>query len=77
MPERANPLKLAAIRSFGAQVIEWGVDFDAAREHCEQLAASHGYRYVHTANEPALIAGVGTLTLGILKEGLATRSRSS
>jgi threonine dehydratase len=68
VPEKANPLKLAPIRSFGAQVIEWGVDFDSAREHCEQLAATHGYRYVHTANEPALIAGVGTLTLEIIED---------
>lgn len=68
VPEKANPLKLAGIRSFGAQVIEWGVDFDSAREHCEKLAAAHGYRYVHSGNEPALIAGVGTLTLEILED---------
>jgi threonine dehydratase len=48
-------------------VIFFGRDFDEAREHCEQLAAEHGYRYIHSGNEPLLIAGVGTYTLEILE----------
>jgi threonine dehydratase len=60
VPEGANPLKVGAIRAFGAEIVEAGRDFDEAREHCEQLAAEHGYRYVHSGNEPHLIAGVGT-----------------
>jgi threonine dehydratase len=58
---------VSAIRSFGAAVVEHGRDFDEAREHCEKLAARHGYRYVHSGNEPALIAGVGTHTLEALE----------
>jgi threonine dehydratase len=38
------------------------------REHCEQLASEHGYRYVHSGNEPLLIAGVATETLELLEE---------
>jgi threonine dehydratase len=68
VPEAANPVKLAAIRALGAELIEHGRDFDAAREHCEGLAAEHGYRYVHSGNEPLLIAGVGTETLEILED---------
>jgi threonine dehydratase len=68
VPENANPVKLAAMRSLGAEVIEHGADFDTAREHAERLAAEHGYRYVHSGNEPLLIAGVGTGTLEILEE---------
>jgi threonine dehydratase len=45
-----------------------GKDFDAAREHCEGLAEEHGYRYVHSGNEPLLIAGVGTETLEIIED---------
>ena len=63
VPEDANPVKLAAMRALGAELIVHGPDFDAAREHCEGLAAEHGYRYVHSGNEPLLIAGVGTGTL--------------
>jgi threonine dehydratase len=36
--------------------------------HCERLAAEHGYRYIHSGNEPDLIAGVATHTLEILEE---------
>ena len=67
VPENANPVKVTAIRAQGAELIEHGMDFDAAREHCERLAAEHGYRYVHSGNEPHLIAGVGTETLEILE----------
>ena len=68
VPVDANPVKLAAMRAQGAELIEHGRDFDAAREHCAALAEEHGYRYVHSGNEPLLIAGVGTETLEILED---------
>ncbi len=67
VPEGANPIKVAAMRGLGAEVIERGHDFDAAREYCAELAASRGYRYIHSGNEPLLIAGVATLVLEILE----------
>ncbi|HUC56664.1 MAG TPA: threonine/serine dehydratase [Streptosporangiaceae bacterium] len=67
VPKEANPVKVDSMRSLGAEVIFHGKDFDDAREHCEKLAAEHGYRYIHSANEPALIAGVGTGTLELLQ----------
>ena len=66
VPENANPLKVAAIRAFGAEVIPYGRDFDEAREHCDELSRERGYRYVHSGNEPHLIAGVATATLEML-----------
>lgn len=68
VPENANPLKLEAMRGYGAELVEHGQDFDDAREHAEELARTHGYRYVHSGNEPHLIAGVGTHTLELLDE---------
>jgi threonine dehydratase len=68
MPEQANPVKVESMRALGAEVVFHGRDFDDARQHCEQLAARHGYRYIHSGNEPALIAGVATSTLEILEE---------
>jgi threonine dehydratase len=68
VPEQANPVKVESMRALGAEVISRGQDFDEAREHCEKLAAERGYRYIHSANEPALIAGVATYTLEILAE---------
>jgi threonine dehydratase len=67
MPEQANPVKVESMRALGAEVIFRGRDFDDAREYCEKQAAEHGYRYVHSGDEPALIAGVATCTLEILQ----------
>jgi threonine dehydratase len=67
VPEGANPVKLAAMKRFGAELVVQGRDFDDAREHCEGLAREHGYRYIHSGNEPHLIAGVGTATLEMLE----------
>jgi threonine dehydratase len=56
------------MRAFGATVIEEGNDFDEAREYVERASVERGLRYVHSANEPLLIAGVGTYALEIFEE---------
>jgi threonine dehydratase len=68
VPEGNNPEKNAAMRAYGATVEEGGRDFDEARERCERRAADTGARYVHSANEPLLIAGVGTYALEVFEE---------
>ncbi|HEY3957871.1 MAG TPA: threonine/serine dehydratase [Streptosporangiaceae bacterium] len=67
MPEQANPVKVESMRALGAEIVFAGRDFDEAREQCEKQAAGHGYRYIHSGNEPDLIAGVATCTLEILE----------
>ncbi len=67
-PEGANPGKVAAMRELGAEVKLVGANYDEARLACERMAASEGYRYIHSGDEPLLIAGVGTHTLEILGE---------
>jgi threonine dehydratase len=67
VPRGSNPDKIAAMRVMGATVIEHGRDYDDAREHVEALAPQEGWRYVHSANEPHLIAGVGTYGLEIFE----------
>ena len=66
-PERANPDKVAAMRRLGAEVVLRGRDFDEAREWAEERARLDGYRYVHPANEPLLIAGVATVSLEVME----------
>jgi threonine dehydratase len=68
VPEGNNPQKNAKMRAFGATLVEHGKDFDEAREWVEREAQTSGRRYVHSANEPALIAGVGTYALEIFDE---------
>jgi threonine dehydratase len=63
VPAVHNPDKIAAMRALGAELIVHGQDFDEAREHCEAICRDQGLRYVHSANEPDLIAGVGTYAL--------------
>ena len=63
-----NPEKNAAMRSYGAELLEFGRDFDEARERVEQLVQERGLRYVHSANEPMLLAGVGTYALEIFED---------
>ncbi|MGI8838982.1 MAG: threonine ammonia-lyase [Pyrinomonadaceae bacterium] len=67
-PEKSNPFKVAAMRDLGAEVLFHGADFDAAREHCEMLSRREKLRYIHSANEPSLIAGVATIALEILED---------
>ncbi|MEY4635160.1 MAG: L-threonine dehydratase catabolic TdcB [Acidobacteriota bacterium] len=67
VPLGNNPEKNAAMRAYGATVEEVGRDFDEAREQCEQRAAATGARYVHSANEPLLLAGVGTYGLEVFE----------
>ncbi len=66
VPEDANPGKVNSMERLGARVVHHGDTFDDAREHAEALAAEEGYRYVHSANEPALIAGVATAGLEVV-----------
>jgi threonine dehydratase len=67
MPEQANPVKVESMRALGAEVMFHGRDFDDAREYCEKQATEQGYRYIHSGNEPTLIAGVATYALEILE----------
>lgn len=68
VPYGNNPEKNDAMRSFGAELIEHGNDFDEARLEVERLQHERGLRYVHSANEPKLINGVGTYALEIFEE---------
>jgi threonine dehydratase len=68
VPENANPGKVASMRGLGAEVIFHGAKFDQARIHCEELAAREGLRYIHSGNEPLLIAGVATQITEMLED---------
>ncbi len=68
VPEQANPGKVAAMRGMGATVALHGERFDDAMRRCEELLETQGGRYIHSGNEPLLIAGVATLTLEMLED---------
>lgn len=68
MPVNANPLKKEATKRLGAEVILFGRDFDEAREYAEKVALEKNIRYIHSANETQLIAGVATNSLEIFED---------
>jgi threonine dehydratase len=68
VPDNANPVKVAAISSYGAEIIFHGKDFDECRGFAESYARERGLRFISSGDEPLLIAGVGTHTLEILEE---------
>src|SRR5438034_11717292 len=67
-PATANPVKVESMQDLGAEVILDGERYDDSRRNAERLAREHGYRYIHSGDEPLLIAGVGTHTLETLQE---------
>lgn len=67
-PENANPVKVESMQDLGAEVVLKGERYDDARINAHEMAKEHGYRYIHSGDEPLLVAGVGTHTLEILQE---------
>jgi len=67
MPESAPLAKITATRRYGADVILRGQSFDDAIAHAEHLRDSQGMTLVHAFDDPAIIAGQGTIGLEILE----------
>ena len=68
VPHGNNPEKNTAMQAFGAELIEYGDDFDEARELCEKLKDEKGLYYIHPCMEPELVHGVGTYSLEIFED---------
>lgn len=58
--------KNAAMAALGAEVVEHGCDFDAARAHAAELAVQHGLHFVPSLH-PDLIRGVATYALELFE----------
>lgn len=72
VPEGNSAEKNAAMRACGAEVIEYGRDFDSARQHAADLAAQSGWHFV-PALHPDLIRGVATYALELFEAAPALR----
>lgn len=66
VPQGNSVDKNAAMHAFGATLVEYGRDFDEAREHAAVLAAEIRLRFIGPF-EPELVAGVGTYALELLR----------
>lgn len=68
VPRGNNPEKNTLMQALGAEIVEFGRDFDDSRLEAEARGHSDNMRYVHPANEPLLIAGVGTVALEVAEQ---------
>ena len=68
MPEQAPLVKVMATQGYGAQVVLHGATFDDALTHARELQAATGATFIHAFDDPAIIAGQGTLGLEILSQ---------
>ena len=59
--------KLAAIQQLGAAVVVHGADQNESTEMTKELAAQRGLTYISPYDDPAVIAGQGTLALELLE----------
>jgi threonine dehydratase len=66
MPRFAPAVKVESTRRFGADVVLEGDTFDDARRHGLELAAERGLTVVHPFDDPAVIAGQGTIGFEML-----------
>jgi threonine dehydratase len=66
VPFGNSPGKNAAMRAFGAELIEFGRDFDEARLHAAAIGEREGLRFVGPF-ERELVAGVATYALELLR----------
>lgn len=66
VPEGNSAEKNAAMRASGAEVIEYGRDFDTARQRAAELAEANGWHFVPSLH-PDLIRGVATYALELLE----------
>lgn len=68
MPDYAPLIKITTCQRLGARVLVQGRDFAEARARADELVASDGLTYVHGFDDPAIIAGQGTLALELLEQ---------
>jgi threonine dehydratase len=68
VPRGNNPEKNAAMRAWGATVVEEGRDYDESVQAMLRIAREQGRVVAHSTNDPRIIAGAGTMTLEILQQ---------
>lgn len=68
MPQASPQAKIDATRDYGAEVILHGRDFQTALRHAQSLADRERTAFVHAYDDPAVVAGQGTVGLELLED---------
>lgn len=68
MPTTTPTVKIARVRSFGAEIVQIGEVFDEAKTKAEELVKKEGLTMVHPYDDAQVIAGQGTIALEMLEK---------
>lgn len=68
MPTTTPLMKVNRTKSYGAEVILHGDVYDEACAHAYELAAEHGYTFIHPFDDLTVATGQGTIAMEIFKE---------
>ena len=68
MPTVTPLIKVNRTKSYGAEVVLYGDDYDAASAYAKELAEKEGYTFVHPFNDYDVATGQGTIAMEIVQE---------
>ncbi len=68
MPTTTPLMKVNRTKSYGAEVVLYGDVYDEACEKAYELAAEHGYTFIHPFDDLRVATGQGTIAMEIFKE---------
>jgi threonine dehydratase len=68
MPETTPLVKVQATRGFGAEVVLYGPNYDAACDEATRLCEAEGMTFIHPFDDPLVMAGQGTIGLELLEQ---------
>lgn len=74
VPETASPAKRKALEYYPATLEIHGADYDEAEAFARELHEREGLTFVHAFDDPAVIAGQGTVALELLEDLPALRT---
>ncbi|KAF0191660.1 MAG: threonine dehydratase [Gammaproteobacteria bacterium] len=68
MPTTTPPIKVSAVRDFGAKIVLFGDYYDDAYQHAQELAKQKKLTFIHPYDDPDVIAGQGTIAREIFHQ---------
>jgi threonine dehydratase len=68
MPEGANASKVAAVKEYGSEAIQFGKLWDDAFARSQEVAFERGLVYVHPFKDRHVLAGQGTVAMEVLED---------
>ncbi len=68
MPEGSNPVKVEAVRGYGARVVLCANTLEARESTAQELIAREGLSLVHPYNDERVMAGAGTAARELIEE---------